>query len=346
MRFLSLLASFFVSCIVVGSTDTQCPYTNNTSKSVDRRSDKSSLRFVQYNVEWLFVDYYSKFGCPGEACTWTNTSEAKTHLGYVADVIDKLQPDILHLCEVEGCDELNMLLSELDDATYDPFLIKGTDTSTGQNVGLLSRITPLSALYRTESRVDYPIPGSQCGYTGTPGSQSVSKHLITEFDLNGQNVALIGAHLLAYPDDVPRCAEREAQAQVLQDVIWGFISQKTEVMVVGDFNDFDAEVLDKNDNYPISHVLDILKGTFGYWKGYYQLYNVAEKLEKSQRFSDWYDRNEDCVSSPSEFSMIDHVLVTPGLLDKVADIYIYHGYDEFCGKYNSDHYPVVVDFVL
>lgn len=28
------------------------------------------------------------------------------------------------------------------------------------------------------------------------------------------------------------------------------------------------------------------------------------------------------------------------------NVYIYHGYDEYCGKYNSDHYPVVVDLML
>jgi hypothetical protein len=26
--------------------------------------------------------------------------------------------------------------------------------------------------------------------------------------------------------------------------------------------------------------------------------------------------------------------------------FIYHEYDEYCGKYDSDHYPVVVDLFL
>jgi hypothetical protein len=36
--------------------------------------------------------------------------------------------------------------------------------------------------------------------------------------------------------------------------------RRLEVICLGDFNDFDAEVLDVNDNRPTSRVLEILKG--------------------------------------------------------------------------------------
>jgi exonuclease III len=84
----------------------------------------------------------------------------------------------------------------------------------------------------------------------------------------------------------------------------------------------------------------------GEYNGKYQLFSVAETMVKDTRFTDWYDQNNNCVSAPTEFSMIDHVLVTSYLLDRVNNSYIYHGYEEFCGKYNSDHYPIVVDFIL
>jgi len=338
---LPLLAVFIAISLTAVFADSQCPYTANVL--VDRRSDKTAMRFVQYNAEWLFVDYYAPFGCPGESCTWVNVTEAEKHLQYVANVIADLQPDILNLCEVEGCDELGMLVDALDES-YDPFLIQGTDSSTGQNVGLLSKVTPETALYRTEDRAAYPIPGSKCGYTGESGTVGVSKHHIAEFELGKSAVILIGAHLLAYPDDITRCAEREAQAQVLQRVVADKIAEGYEIILTGDFNDFDPEILDKNGNQPISQVLDILKGLTGELAGLYELYNIAEKIPPCKRFSDWYDRNGDCVSDSTEFSMIDHVLVTPRLFDAAKSAFIYHGYDEFCGKYNSDHYPVVVDF--
>ena len=30
----------------------------------------------------------------------------------------------------------------------------------------------------------------------------------------------------------------------------------------------------------------------------------------------------------------------------IINTFIYHGYNEFCGKYDSDHYPVVVDLII
>jgi len=321
-------------------SDSECPYITSIS---DRRSDKSKLRIVQYNVEWLFIDYYSNMDCPGNGCTWKNSSEAEMHLSYVSKVIHDLNPDIINLCEIEGCDELNMLKTSLNDNTYTPYLKKGTDTSTGQNVGLLTRIDPLVSLYRTEDRYDYPIYGSTCGYTGS-GSTGVSKHYITEFKFNNINVAVIGVHFIAIPTDSSRCAQREGQASVLQPVISNYISIGYEVIVIGDLNDFDDIVLDVNSNKPTSQVLNILKGDFGEYKGKYELTSVAENVKQSERYSDWYDSDNNCnTQSSKDYSMIDHVLVTSGIKNKISDVYFYHVYSEYCGTYNSDHYPIVID---
>ena len=51
---LLLLLSLFASVIFA---DTECP---TVTSHGDRRSDKSKLRIAQYNVEWLFIDYYSE----------------------------------------------------------------------------------------------------------------------------------------------------------------------------------------------------------------------------------------------------------------------------------------------
>jgi exonuclease III len=273
--------------------------------------------------------------------------------------VAKLDPDILNLCEVEGIDELNLLQSSVE-SKYAAYLKPGTDTATGQNVGLLTKFAPKKNLTRTEDRMTYPLAGSKCGYTGAEGEVGVSKHYITEFELYGRPVLFIALHLLAYPEDALRCAEREAQAQIIHNYIAEYLgTMGGDVILLGDFNDFDREVLDANRNVPISRVLDILKGTEGgyaidfseqngAYRSYlndYELISVSQKMPEVERFSDWWDSNEDCVSTANEFSMIDHVLVTPFLYDKIANVFVYHGYDEFCGKYDSDHYPVVVDFL-
>ena len=336
MFILPLLFSLFSSVVL---SDTECPVVTSIG---DRRTDKNKLRLVQYNVEWLFIDYYSSANCPGDGCSWKNQSQANTHMSYVSSVIKDLNPDLINFCEVEGCDELNILKGQLDNS-YIPYLLKGTDTSTGQNVGMLTRVDPIKTLYRTDVRYEYPIYGSKCGYTGS-GSTGVSKHYITEFKFNNMKIALISAHLIAIPTDPSRCAQREAQASILQSIVADYILKSFEVILMGDFNDFDGEVLDVNSNKPTSQVLNILKGKFGEYSGKYELFSVADTVVQSERYSDWYDSDNNCnTASGKDYSMIDHVLVTSSIKKNIFDVFFYHGYKEYCGKYNSDHYPVVVD---
>jgi exonuclease III len=257
--------------------------------------------------------------------------------------VQALNPDIINFCEIEGCDELNMLKAQLG-PSYMPYLKKGTDSSTGQNVGMLTRVDPSKSLYRTEDRYNYPIPGSKCGYTGPPSSSGVSKHYITEFEFGGMNIAFIAAHLVAIPTEASRCAQREAQASVLQTVIANYIQNDYEIIMLGDFNDFDAEVSDLNSDKPTSMVLDILKGYKGDHAGKYQLYSIAETIPQSSRYSDWWDSDNNCgTSSNNDYSMIDHILVTDAIRKNIGDTFIYHEYKEYCGTYDSDHFPVVLD---
>ncbi len=337
---MGLLALFTISFLFCVLGDTECPSVSSFS---DRRKNKNSLRLVQYNVEWLFIDYYAGMDCPGKGCSWKTISDAEMHMNYVANTIKILQPDIINLCEVEGCDELSMLQDQLD-STYNFYLKKGTDTGTGQNVGILTKMDPLVSLYRNEEKISYPIFGTKCGSTNVSGTTGVSKHYITEFKIGKMNVAMIGVHLLAIPTEPSRCVQREGQSQVLQNIVSSYIQKGYEVIVIGDMNDYDNEVLDLNSNKPTSRVLDIIKGSDGQKKGTYTLTNVATKIAQTERYSDWWDSDNNCnTSSQKDLSMIDHILVTSEINKKITNSYIYHGYKEYCGKLDSDHWPVVID---
>lgn len=326
-------------------SDTECP--NAPTNPSDRRINTDTIRIMQYNTEWLFMDYYSNSDCPGNGCTWKNASEAKIHLSYVANVINTLNPDIVNICEIEGCDELHYLLDNNISKDLSPYLKSGTDYSTGQNVGMLTKIDPITSLYRTENRVSYPMKNSNCGYNGVNQTTGVSKHYITEYKIKNTLIAMISAHLIAFPTDPKRCAEREAQATVLQSIIYDYITKKYEIIVLGDFNDFDETIDDLNNSKPTSQVLDILKGkSMESQNNIYQIYSVANLIQKNMRYTDWYDKNNDCKSTSSEFSMIDHILVSKNIYSKITNAFIYHGYEEYCGKYNSDHYPIVIDIDL
>jgi exonuclease III len=105
------------------------------------------------------------------------------------------------------------------------------------------------------------------------------------------------------------------------------------------------ETLDMNSNKPISRVLDILKGIEGDKMGTYLLTNVANLMNQQDRYSDWWDSDNNCnTESVNDYSMIDHVLVSYSLEKRIKNVFMYHNYTEYCGKINSDHYPVVIDF--
>lgn len=340
--FCVFLFFLFQFCILT-NCEPDCPLVSNESIS----KNKNTIRIMQYNVEWLFLDYYAPMDCPGNGCTWVNESQAASHLDNVAKVIDELSPDIVNLCEVEGCDELHALNNQLSKNSYQTYLLNGKDTSTGQNVGLLTKLSPSQSLNRSNGKAQYPVNGSTCGYTGVPGNSSVSKHYFTEFQFGDLEIAMIGAHLLAQPTDPERCAKREAQAYVLQEIIYNYLSEEKEIIVIGDMNDYDNEIPDVNSNKPKSMVLDILKGNKGPYLGSYELHSVAEFIPQEKRFSEWWDSDGNCATNQEQdFSLIDHMLVTPTLKSKIHKAFIYQNYSEYCGKMNSDHYPLIIDLAI
>jgi len=302
----------------------------------DRRPDKSVLSIATYNAEWLFL---SGNQCPGTGCPWTTKLMAEQHLAEVAKEILKINPDILVLEEVHDCDVLNALNALLNGRNYKPYLIKGTDTATSQNVAILTRIDPSTNLSRTENRTQYPIPGSKCGYNGAVGTYGVSKHFYTTFRIQGlaNPLMLVGAHLLAFPDRTDRCAYREAQATVLQGIIRSGLESGFHVVMTGDLNDYDT-IADCCGNVPISKALAILKDPIASRPGD-ELVTAAIKINQASRFTCWYSTSSNC-NAPL-YSMIDHVLLDTALSARVTGAYIDHAYTT-CTALNSDHWPVIV----
>ena len=145
------------------------------------------------------------------------------HLSHVAEEIGNIDADISSLEEVRDCDILNRIIALIPNNLYKPYLVLGTDSATGQNTGLLTRIDPIADLTRSEARVSYPIPNSKCNgavvdasAVGT-SSTGVSKHYMTRFNIDGiaKPVTMIGLHFLAFPTDVNRCYEREGEKHIV-----------------------------------------------------------------------------------------------------------------------------------
>lgn len=321
------------------ATFTACPTAPTTAG--DRRKTKTQLKFSTFNAEFLFLTGFGSLDCPGADCKWTTAADAQSHIKQVATVLYELDADIIQMNEVEDCTALNAVITQLEalgDSTYKPYLVKGTDTATGQNAALLTRVDPIVDLKRTTATASIPVSGSTCpsasGYSSTKG---VSKHFYTTFNVSGfsKPITLVGAHLLANPENKARCYEREAQATVLASLANDAVSAGYHAIVSGDLNDWSSTVPDKNSNEPISAVLDILTGS--------SFVQVASKATQTNRYSQWYDEDDDCVYESTELSSLDHILVSNSLSSSVSTVSFNHDlYTASCSGYNSDHYPISI----
>ncbi|GAB9477675.1 hypothetical protein Gpo141_00014796, partial [Globisporangium polare] len=308
----------------------------------DRRADTTQLKYTTFNTEFLMLHGFgSSPKCPGASCSWSNLTEADKHLDQIAKVIVQLDSDMLQLNEVEDCFVLQTLIKKIEalgDFTYKPYLVRGTDTATSQNAALLTRVDPSVDLKRTEVTAAIPVSNSTCPVVSGIGSKKgVSKHFYTTFNLPGfdKPVTVIGAHLLANPQDGVRCFDREAQATVLAGLADAALLRGEDVILSGDLNDFSKVVPDRNANKPISNVLAILAGS--------SMVETASFVPQESRYSEWWDQNADCVYTTAEVSSLDHILISKGLAPRVASVKFNNDlYSGVCGSYNSDHFPVTI----
>merc|ERR1712137_391828 len=300
-----------------------------------------------FNTEWLFLsNEEDPDQCPPVGCMYPTFQAAMEHVQSVAKELLKLNADIVNLVEVEGCDALEALLLELGEHSgYRGYLVRGTDTYTGQNVALLTRIDPVAPLDRTDASVAYPVANTTCPDVGiTPDDQSVSKHYHAQLNVTGLgSLHLYGLHFLARPDDEYRCFEREAQAQVMANFV-AETAHGGHVVTLGDMNDYDPLLKDINDDIPISNTLPILRTGHTWPRVAPTLYNVGESVAaQEQRYSNWYDRNGDCTYSKNELSAIDHVLVDDRLhRNFLSSAHYVHNFAPTCATAFSDHWPVMV----
>lgn len=320
-----------------GENDDNATYTCYVAPAVpeDRRTNKSKLTVASFNAEWLFLDGTQ---CPGSGCPWSNKAQAEDHLNHVASVVQEINADIVGFQEVQDCDVLQQLVARIPNGGYKYYLIKGTDTATGQNVGIITRIDPFVNLQRTSERVNFPISGSTCNYN-TPGDSAVSKHLYTQFKVGSTTIFFVVVHFVAFPTTPDRCAQREAQASVIRNLVSTTAPANNEVIIVGDYNDYDGVVLDVNNDMPISRVLQFMKSSRSP-----ALNTVATIVSKSNRYSSWWDKNSNCVVTSDELTTIDHILVSNGLWSKVANGTYAHDYSASCTNFFPDHWPVLVTF--
>src|SRR6266542_326347 len=280
----------------------------------DRRTDKTVLTIATLNCEFLWDGVEPEEGNVDFPYKNSQT-EAEEHMSKVAEIIKAKKPDIINLVEVENIDALTVFNNKfLVGLGYVPKLIDGRDNATGQDVCMLTRIDP-EQFKRTDQRAPYE--GTTTG---------VSKNYYATFTIDSIKLAFIGLHLVAFPNNMDRAKQREAQASVLVSLGDSLIQAGYKLIVLGDFNDYDgdSQYADHQNNQPVSHVLRKIR-EMNTTTTNDDLINLSKFVPQNLRYTAFWDKNENgVVDYTGEFSTIDHILISNQLSDKVEYVEIPH----------------------
>ena len=257
---------------------------------------------------------------------------ARAHRDSIGRLIRMLDADVVMLQEVENRAVLESLVREsLGNLGYEVYFVKGRDTFTGQDVGLLSRV-PVDTVGRTDARI-------QVGHSNK--TYGVSKNLFARLTLGGKPTTLIGLHFLAFPEDTNRKARREAQAAVIARFAAREADAGRAVAVLGDFNDFDNRLLDRAGNRPITDVLQRVKEAGDGPAD--DLHSVMTKVPQRERFTAHYDADDNNQVDAGELSAIDHMLLSSALFRRLQEVTYVQAHDPLTP---TDHFPIVATLAL
>jgi hypothetical protein len=155
---------------------------------------------------------------------------------------------------------------------------------------------------------------------------------------------IIGVHLKARPTDPRSCHKREGQATVIRTLVDASLRQGHHVIVLGDFNDHDADVVGVAGHRPTSRVMHMIKDVDD--DGHDEMHPGLAAVDPSDQYTNWWDRDGDGVWTPGgrgargeERSVLDHILVSESLRGRIVGAGIDHGHDP---TELSDHWPMFV----
>lgn len=243
---------------------------------------KDGLKPIQKDLETLYKTF--------EAC-YKKIYELKAYS--LAQFIDKHDPDIVGLVEIENRAVVEKLKSHLTDSKdWQIVFEEGRDRPTGQDVTILTKFP-----FVPESVTTFP--NEQEDYVDEKGeerSTKPSKILGVELTIDDQPFYIIIAHLISQirPSD----AKRLAQAKVVRrQAVKAMIADKN-VIVMGDMNDAPGEP-------PINHLR-------GFDDSYGKLVQTADVIPDGE-LQHTYEHDDDEL-------LFDHILLSPSLDDEFQNV--------------------------
>ena len=298
-----------------------CPrgFSHHRDNNNREASQKSTTTFATFNAEWLF---------DGVNDPHRSFATADAHITHIGQWISNLNADVLNVVELENCQVLQRVREHVSETDALIYVAPSQDTATKQTVGVITKLPFLSpGISQSLERSHYPHSPSQCNYN-VPKMKTtgVSKHWFGILHVSGVGEMLIvGVHLKARPNHPKSCSKREAQARVLIDLVKQH-GQNRHVILMGDFNDFDGDVLDASSNVPNSNVLKELTTQL-------ELTNVWTFMKQQQ---DRWSYTDERSTWPD--SSLDHILISESLTPYVESVWVDRN------STHSDHRPLAVRF--
>ncbi len=299
---------------------------DESKKSRDRRDPKyrSSLSIAAFNAHFLF-DYGSSSAAP-----WKSKAEADQHYKDVAEVLRIVNADVVVLSEVHNLaalEKLRSMMSKRMRASYKAYLVPGTDTTIGMNVGLLTRVDPVDDKV---VRLFNVIP-VQNDSDAPPTNVGVAKYFAAPIELRDaagtlHRLVILGAHLISAKananEPVPPALRREAQALIIKEEVEEWTALGYKCIIAGDMNDGDPIV--KGRDGPTSSALEIMRSSANGMKNFME---TTSSKERSEAVSTYYG------------TFVDHILIDKTITFLGSKIYTTL-FKDVKGRRISDHYPV------
>lgn len=291
----------------------------------ERSGHRGNVRVTSFNVENLF-DLIDNPDKEDEGST-PSPEELEIKLTKLALAVEmELElPEIVVVQEVENTEILQEVGDRVNASAGTNYVATSFETSDvrGIEVGFLwddDRVDLLQAFQMSGQDVEDAFgPGS-----ASPGREP----LVGVFEIGGglQNpLTIVGNHFKSKGGDDPlygvvqppvRITEvqRKMQAQVVRDFVNAILDADPDawVMVAGDLNDFQFPEPNEGPDHP----LGILAGG----AGEVPLHNLIEREAEHERYTFVFDGNS---------QVLDHILVSPALLDDVSGQDILHFNTDF-----------------
>lgn len=311
------------------------------------------LRIVTFNVEILNAPGVT----PGRLEKYRFDPARKRQFESAASIIEALRPDILNLVEATSKEAVDLLVQTLHEKglkDYQGHHVESGDAFTAMDIAVIARHAPDEIDGKTIrtylSEADDPTWRQFFNYTDRRGATrrqnaSLSRHSVYFFTIGGHKLGFLGLHLKSDPSDDYSNARRTAETEIATRILRSEIASRGYLpIVLGDFNDYDPDVPDRDESRSTkTNVLQSLRN-FDPERPGPELVNVADRIKRqADRYTSHWDYNENGAHDGDDvYTMIDHILLPKELEPYIQRAFIAH----IVNLDTSDHFPVVVDLLL